>query len=114
MTTPGEVILQRRNVYTVRVEKEGYRCVLVYLDRTTATATHLNLGLVAARDFETGAAFALAPATVDVELHPEPGIQVDGGRCEIRFPEETVYRDPNAPDYSRAPPRERNGLVRSQ
>jgi hypothetical protein len=112
MTTPGEVILQRRNVYTVRLEKEGYRCVLAYLDRTTATATHLSLGLVAARDFETGAAFALVPATLDVELHPETGASVDGGRCEVRLPEETVYRDPNAVDYIRAPPRERNGLRR--
>lgn len=112
MTTPGEVLLQRRNVYTVRLEKEGYRCVLAYLDRTTATATHLSLGLVAARDFETGAAFALVPATVDIELHPEAGTSVDGGRCEVGLPEETVYRDPDALDYTRAPPSERNGLRR--
>ncbi len=116
VTTPGEVTLTRRSVYTVRFEKEGYQCVLAYLDRRSATAAFFNAGLFfgTMRDYETGAAFALVPSPLDVVMRPLSEVNAaDAGRCDFRIPVETVYDDGTESEYSRAPEQNRSvGLRR--
>ena len=115
ITTPGEVTLTRRSVYTVRFEKDGYQCVLGYLDRKLATATFFNGGLFGTmRDFETGAAFALVPSPLEVVMRPLSEVSAaDVGRCDVRVPAETAYDDGTESEYSRAPNQNRSvGLRR--
>jgi hypothetical protein len=115
VTTPAEVTLTRRGVYTVRFEKEGYQCVLAYLDRRTATAAFFNAGLFGImRDYETGAAFALVPSPLEVVMRPLSEVSAaDGRRCDFRIPVETVYDDGTESEYSRAPDENRSvGLRR--
>jgi hypothetical protein len=115
VTTPADVKLMRRGVYTVRFEKEGYRCVLAYLDRRSATAAFFNVGLFGTmRDYETGAAFALVPSPLEVEMRPLSELSAtDAGRCDSAIPIETVYDDGTESPYTRAPDSNRSvGLER--
>ncbi len=71
-TTPGVLKLQRRKLYTLVFEKEGYKPVEVQLKKTVDGWLFGNIifgGLVGlAIDFGTGAAYKLTPAEVNVVL----------------------------------------------
>ena len=112
-TTPAEVYLDRKRVYTVRVEKDGYECAMIPLDRTMSNAFYWNLatGLViflgplfgSMRDFETGAAYALIPSPLEVELRPIDAAPAGAASpCVVRVPDSAADSDDEAIVRARA------------
>jgi len=122
VTTPAELILDRKRVYTVRFEKDGYQCTMVPLDRTTSSAFYWNFATIVVtplgplfgtmRDYETGAAFGLVPAPLEVELQPSADTSVGrAGRCVVLTPDR-VRDDAAQPRAPRAPGPQRNAALR--
>jgi hypothetical protein len=72
--TPGEVVLVRKYVHTVRLALDGFCGETIYLDRMVSSALYGNLllgGLIGtAIDTDDGAAFVLQPDAVSVTLRP--------------------------------------------
>ena len=79
LVTPGQVVLNRKSSYAVRVEKEGYEPASVALVSSASSSMWRNLvwihpvgwliGLIV--DISTGAGYDLQPDKVEVTLIPK-------------------------------------------
>jgi hypothetical protein len=80
VTTPGDVVLQRKSSYAVRVESEGYAPASVALVSTSSGDLWRNVVWVfppacvagVVTDVATGATYELKPDRVFVPLQPAP------------------------------------------
>ena len=92
--TPAELSLERKRVYTLRIEREGYEPVWAYVDRVTSWTAEIERYLyfplvlpgylLLTFDATHGAAFELTPDSISVTLTPLedglPGEDVDPTR----------------------------------